>query len=191
MGSTVTNQCQLGLRLPPVFFRILLDPAWRPTVGDMAALDPSFRDTVRRVEDLDAAGFAAILEVEGGSFGGGGVAALQEAKERYLMDHVSDFFTFSTGDSWQFRDVRAGLQATIPLSVLAALRASPEDLSDIVCGAPDSSEANFDFREVFQVVMDPELQTCTELQNAFWETVDGLEPAEKRLLLLFITGVAR
>ncbi len=67
---------------------------------------------------------------------------------------------------------------------------TPRDLQIIVCGVPDTT-ADFDFRKVFRVVEDPELQQCHPLREALWATIDGLDRVQKRKLLRFITGVDR
>jgi hypothetical protein len=67
---------------------------------------------------------------------------------------------------------------------------TPRDLQIIVCGVPDTT-ADFDFRKVFRVVEDPELQQCHPLREALWAIIDGLDRVQKRKLLRFITGVDR
>mmetsp|Transcript_5850 Transcript_5850/g.7225 ORF Transcript_5850/g.7225 Transcript_5850/m.7225 type:complete len:290 (-) Transcript_5850:73-942(-) len=72
---------------------------------------------------------------------------------------------------------------------MAELRLTPSDLRIIVCGHADDGQSDFDFREVFQVVTDCELQSCSELREALWETIEGLGVHDKRELLRFVTGV--
>lgn len=103
------------------------------------------------------------------------------------------FFGFDdTGmQSWAFDEIRCGFQLAVPPTVVKSLELTPEDLQEILCGTKDDVTEDFDFRATFQVVMDPELQSCTELHDAFWDTIDGLTPLDKRRFLLFVTGVSK
>ena len=118
---------------------------------------------------------------------------------------------------WQLRALRRGFERAMPKKVRRAVRPSARDLQRVACGAPEV-RGDFRFRDVFRVVMDAELRDCRPLHDALWAVVDGeddalndlelkkiddltgeeaprrcepLTPAQRRKLLVFVTGVSR
>jgi hypothetical protein len=91
---------------------------------------------------------------------------------------------------WQAEALHLGFRLGVDHGWWARCAMSARDLQSVVCGTPDTT-ADFDFRMVFRVVEDPELQQCAPLRDALWHTIDSLDKAEKRKLLRFVTGVDR
>jgi hypothetical protein len=65
---------------------------------------------------------------------------------------------------------------------------TPNDLRTIICPV-ESHSSDVNIRRTFKVVMEEELAECPVFVDAFWNVVDGLSKAEKRLFLVFVTGV--
>ena len=95
-----------------------------------------------------------------------------------------------TSVEWQATATHRGFALGVQSKWWKQCPLSAFELQCIACGAPDTT-ADFDFRKVFRVVEDQELQQCVPLRTALWSIVDSLEKHAKRKLLRFITGVDR
>lgn len=108
--------------------------------------------------------------------------------EQYVARSCRDLMLDQVG--WQAAALHRGFQLGVRSEWWQQCRFSPRQLQMVVCGATDTT-SDFDFRKVFRVVEDPELQQCHPLREALWGTIDSLDRVQKRKLLRFITGVDR
>eukprot|EP00002_Diphylleia_rotans_P029172 TRINITY_DN5926_c0_g1_i10.p1 TRINITY_DN5926_c0_g1~~TRINITY_DN5926_c0_g1_i10.p1 ORF type:complete len:1044 (+),score=220.00 TRINITY_DN5926_c0_g1_i10:96-3227(+) len=96
---------------------------------------------------------------------------------------------------WQMAAIRFGFFSVIHPTCLIITRASPQNLREIICSNDarnfNNPDINFDIRQIFHIVMDPDFQSYKTLEAAFWDTVDSLPPREKRLFVRFVTGTDR
>jgi len=193
-GLCVVNQCQLSLPLAPLFFQCLLRgpqegrqrqaAGGRSAVEDLLRLDPAFAATVDKVQGMNAQDLRDASAASGLQLPRTG--DLDSEREAYLEAAAED--RLSAARTWQIPAVGRGFFSVVPRRLADDLQLSPEDLVEIVCGIDDGMK-DFDFRRVFRVVMDSDLEQCEPLQSTFWRVVDSLEPQRKRQLLTFITGI--
>ena len=186
LGLSVVNQCQLDLDLPAVFFRVLLArKSFAGTVHDLAGFDGELFNMLKLVKrDWSDAQIREVLEMEGVTMKTS--MPRDELVQRY-EEHVLGG-VFRDNIAWQIGAVKQGFFSICGRSHLEALSVAGTELKEITCGVGGRIE-DFDFRQVFQVVTDTELSTCSELHDTFWEVVCAMSVEEKRKLLLFITGI--
>merc|ERR1719387_447182 len=58
----------------------------------------------------------------------------------------------------------------------------------MICPA-EKPVKDIDIRQIFKVVIEDDMAECAPFVDAFWSVVDSLTLAEKRLFLVFVTGV--
>mmetsp|Transcript_7324 Transcript_7324/g.21778 ORF Transcript_7324/g.21778 Transcript_7324/m.21778 type:complete len:2162 (-) Transcript_7324:11-6496(-) len=174
----------------------------------LRALDASYDDALRGLRALDATGIQSVADMEGITLSSQDHAL--EVARKASLERCREL-------EWQLRALRRGFERAMPKKVRRAVRPSARDLQRVACGAPEV-RGDFRFRDVFRVVMDAELRDCRPLHDALWAVVDGeddalndlelkkiddltgeeaprrcepLTPAQRRKLLVFVTGVSR
>jgi len=205
LGLTVANMCHMDLAIAPLLLRLLLcaqpHTSWQPSLPDLIELDPSYVSTVDGITHMRGADFEAMLSAEYETADAVPLrmrkqagAGMQGRKQAYVEEAVVRAH-FAALSEWQLEALGKGFHTALPPPVLAEMGLTARDLSVALCGVREASgvAADFDIRDVFRVAEDAELVAPENkpLRDAFWGTVDNLAPAEKRQLLLFITGVAR
>ena len=188
MGLTVVNQCHLVFSLPSIFFKLLMDKGYVCTKDDLAGFDDSMLNNLQMVEKTwSSRQIREVCEVEGLTVSADDSKDdLYKIYERHLLRNLLD-----DNVRWQMDAIRMGFLSMVREDELQMFKITSDDLNEIVCGPKQDVDANFDFREVFQVVCDEELSSCRELHDALWEVIECFSVRQKRQLLLFITGIDR
>ncbi|KAG2446496.1 hypothetical protein HYH02_008487 [Chlamydomonas schloesseri] len=197
MGQSLLNRAPLGLPLPPVLFRGLLEGAaahgadanstaaatsgFQPTLEMLAEFDPDAANAVRNVAGLPKDQLAGMLELEGLP---GGWSA-----EQYTAHAVAQ--VLRDGVAWQAGAVAAGFFAAVDRRLLRAWQLGPQALAGLVSGMGGGA-APEDLSTLFRVALDEELvgpSAC--LVEMLWQVLAGW-PAERRLRFVeFVTGTSR
>lgn len=206
-GAALVNRCELMIRLPRIFFTLLLghgavlasagvpvgddlasQDGWRPVKPhdtDLKHFDEELHTTAVAMAELDQESLAQILETE------------ELPDTMTAADYVKHMIKTLVVDSvaWQVDAVRAGFIGCIGkpgLSALRAARVNPDDLQQMVTGHSDAARDSdvLDLRSVFHVTYDAEMAACPEMQEALWSVVDAWPASKQRKLLRFVTGLA-
>jgi len=189
MGLTVVNQTQFDLSLPTMFFQLLMDKNFDPTIEDMTGFDDTLKQQLVNAKDWDTAKYKEIVEMEGGDWDLHNDDDHEEAYQHYVKYVLHS--TLIEGTQWQMDSLRWGFFRILSKTQLDNVQLTPTDCKEIVCGISDPITANFDFREVFQIVTDSDLVNNKEFHDIFWEVIQGFTVKQKRDLLLFITGISK
>ena len=171
------------------------------------ALDASYDDALRGLRALDATGIQSVADMEGITLSSQDHAL--EVARKASLERCREL-------EWQLRALRRGFRASHAEEGARAVRPSARDLQRVACGAPEVRGISGSRR--VRVVMDAELRDCRPLHDALWAVVDGeddalndlelkkiddltgeeeprrcepLTPAQRRKLLVFVTGVSR
>ena len=219
LGAALTSRCgnALSLSLSSVLLRLLLVPVseWSSPASSslvqhlchnsvveamilLQSFDPSIASMARLVLNEDGQGlsdedYSSMLELE----------SLHDispcmTREQYVQRMVQTVVLEPV--KVQLNALRAGWRSALPQRWLAQLAITPTELHVMLGGASEGVAArtngtpsDFNWRNRFQVVEDPELlDGSPTLRTAFWATMEnGLSPTEKREVLAFITGVSR
>ncbi|PNW76093.1 hypothetical protein CHLRE_12g548100v5 [Chlamydomonas reinhardtii] len=207
MGQSLLNRAPLGLPLPPVLFRGLLEggaggaaahgahgadgatataatSGFQPTLEMLSEFDPDAANAVRNVAGLPKDQLAGMLELEGLP---GGWSA-----EQYTAHAVAQ--VLRDGVAWQAGAVAAGLFAAVDRRLLRAWQLGPQALAGLVSGVGGGADGSApeDLSTLFRVALDEELvgpSAC--LVEMLWQVLAGW-PAERRLRFVeFVTGTSR
>lgn len=178
LGTAVANRVTLDLPLAPALFRLLSDPAWRPTLEEALAHDPDLGTSVAAIRAMSRADYSDFLSGEG--------QALSTSKDVYLAGLALE--TLRDGVAWQIQALREGLHSVVDRQTLRSLLVCPQTLLETALSAPDNVERDFVLREHFRVFMDEDFDDKKLFAQAFWEVVDGLDVRAKRGFLRFVTG---
>jgi len=103
------------------------------------------------------------------------------SREDYVTEQVKSILS-PQGMS----EVQTGFWSLVSKQLLQGVSAS--DLRQIICPI-ESQIRNIDIRCIFRVTIEDEMAECVPFVGAFWSVVDSLSLDEKRLFLLFVTGV--
>jgi len=182
LGLTVSNQCVLDLRLPDLFFKAILNPDYRPSLEEVKLFNQSLYNSMIQISKLDRESFVSLLDGED--------LPRSTSKQEYIRNSLYE--TIIGTYKWQFSEIQDGLLKILSRSSLGELNLSASDLNIMACGIPDSSDADFDFRSIFQIVMDSDIEVGSPpLAETLWEVIDACTPSQKRKVLVFITGVSK
>ncbi|KAG2433893.1 hypothetical protein HXX76_008246 [Chlamydomonas incerta] len=205
MGQSLLNRAPLGLPLPAVLFRGLLEggtshgahgadatsaasaaatSGFQPTLEMLSEFDPDAANAVRNVAALPKDQLAGMLELEGLP---GGWSA-----EQYTAHAVAQ--VLRDGVAWQAGAVAAGFFAAVDRRLLRSWQLGPQALAGLVSGVSGGADggAPEDLSTLFRVALDEELvgpSAC--LVEMLWAVLAGW-PAERRLRFVeFVTGTSR
>ncbi|GFR47973.1 hypothetical protein Agub_g9797 [Astrephomene gubernaculifera] len=213
MGQCILNRAPLGLLLPPVLFRALIEGhssahgaqhgseggagangggpggGFQPTLDMLAEFDPDAAAAVRNVAALPADQLRGMLELEGlpGDW----------SAERYTQHAVSQ--VLRDGVAWQSKAVAAGLFAAVDRRLLRAWQLGPAALAALVAGGSGGGgggaaggEVPTDLSKLFRVALDEELSgSSAVLVEMLWEVLAGWPAERRRRFVEFVTGTAR
>jgi len=178
LALAVANHCKLSFTLPQLFFRLLLRPPQDgeapATLEQILSLDSSLHASLKKCLKMNNAKFKALKAVEG--------HPEELTREEYVQEQVTSLmapdamrevrtgFWGIAGDFYNWRDVL------------------PSDLRQITCPTYSASE-ELNIRRIFEVVIEEDMAEDPAFVAAFWAVVDTLTKEEKRLFLVFVTGV--
>eukprot|EP00750_Incisomonas_marina_P005033 INCI13584.1.p1 GENE.INCI13584.1~~INCI13584.1.p1 ORF type:complete len:817 (-),score=177.06 INCI13584.1:28-2478(-) len=191
VAAALADRCKLDTVLSEHIFAQLLT-----TTTKSAPLEAVYCPTSHDLEHFDAGAAKHVVSAFGAS-----PAHLRDlieeadwegevitTAEQYVTRSCRELMLDQVG--WQAAALHRGFQLGVRSEWWQQCPLSPRQLQMVVCGATDTT-SDFDFRKVFRVVEDPELQQCHPLREALWHTIDSLDRVQKRKLLRFITGVDR
>ena len=184
IAAALADRCKLDTILSePIFSQLMLGSLndYHPTVRDVTNFDADMGRNVCKIQKMSKGQVKELIESEE-------LEDVVSTAEEYIAHTCRSLLLDSVG--WQAAALHKGFQLGVVPSWWTKCRLTPRNLQKVVCGTADVT-ADFDFRKVFRVVEDPELQQCVPLRSALWATIDGLDRVKKRKLLQFITGVDR
>lgn len=182
LASAIVHTCPMNLRVHPLVFTMLLHRDYNVSLEDVRALDPSLGTSFDRIKAMPAQDLASLLELEG--------ANPTMSADEYISSVLESTYGSKSSLAWQLKALRLGFNAVIPLDSVLRLAITSTDLAEIICGSESTTaDTDFNIRHVFRVAADVDFTACTPLQREFWSIADGFEPAIKRKLVKFITGV--
>lgn len=176
IALAITNHCKLSFSLPLIFFRLLLRPSFVPELADLASFDESLMASMRKCLTMKDAQFHELLKAEG--------LSAHTSRKEYVDTQVAEVLAPRA-----MAEVRKGFWNLVDKAPDEIQGVSAADLRQMVCPSEAAKGTNQDFRKVFQVVMEEEMATNPVFTKAFWSVVDSFSPEEKRLFLLFFTGL--
>jgi hypothetical protein len=183
IAAAIADCCKLDIVFSRVIFEHLLQPnlkTYRPNLHDLARFDQNIAMHVASAYKVSQADLEEMIE-DGDFVRVKTADEYVKASARQVMVDIVQ---------WQAEAMHAGFHLGVDSTWWPRCSMTAGDLQSLVCGTPDTT-SDFNFREVFRVVEDPELQQCDPLRNALWATIDKLDRFQKRKLLRFITGVDR
>merc|ERR1712232_195605 len=173
LALALVNRCKIAYALPLLFFRTLLAEDYEPTLTEMKEFDSALHSTLSKCLTMKPADFTA-LKLRGG------YPDSMTSKE-YVAEQIKDLLTPKA-----IGEVRSGFWSMVPAKEhMQGVTAA--DLHQILC--PLELDKELDFRKIFKVVMDDEMSECKPFVNGFWSVIDNLSAEEKKLFLVFVTGV--
>ncbi|KAK3277561.1 hypothetical protein CYMTET_14440 [Cymbomonas tetramitiformis] len=180
IGQAINNRCTLGIGLPEVLFRKLLEgPNFCPTMQMLQDFDPESAKSLDNIRGLSEREFHGLLEMEG---------CQGLSRKEYINKSIADLL--SDGVQWQMEALEEGFVACVERQLFRTWAVTPRCLMDMVCGT--DQEESFNIREVFRIALDEELSTTSsELADSLWRVLDFWPIDMKRKFVQFVTGSDR
>jgi len=173
LALAVANNCKISFDLPVMFFRVLLHRGALLMLSDLQGFDDALHSSLRKILKMKQAQFSGLKEVE--------AMPVDMSREDYIAEQVRSILSPEG-----MREVQGGFWSLASKDVLQGVSAS--DLRQIVCPVQTQSQ-HIDIRRIFRVTIEDEMAECVPFVDAFWSVVESLSVEEKRLFLLFVTGV--
>ncbi|KAG2486509.1 hypothetical protein HYH03_014811 [Edaphochlamys debaryana] len=198
LGQCLLNRAPLGVSLPAVLFRGLLEGhgapsghggadsggagGFQPTLETLADFDPDAAAGIRNVASLPPDQLSAMLELEG--------LPQDWSAERYTQHAVAE--VLRDGVAWQSAAVAAGFFAAVDRRLLRAWQLGPAALSVLVAGGAGSSEPPEDLSTLFRISLDEELVGASApLVALLWQVLAAWSPERRLRFVEFVTGTSR
>jgi len=173
LALAVANNCKISFDLPVMFFRVLLHRGAPLVLSDLQGFDDALHSSLRKILKMKQAQFAGLKEME--------AMPVDMSREDYVAEQVKSILS-PEGMS----EVQRGFWSLISKDWLQGVSAN--DLRQIICPI-EAQIRHIDIRRIFRVTIEDEMAECIPFVDAFWSVVDSFSLDEKRLFLLFVTGV--
>jgi len=173
MSLALANHCKLGFVLPTVFFRLLLRRQVSFSLEDLKGFDDALHASMRKCLKMKPGHFQDLKEVEG--------LSAELTREDYVQRQVLQTLSPVAMD-----EIRDGFESLIPPDVLCNL--TPGELRQMLCPT-DATAKSINIRHIFEVILEDEMAECPAFVEAFWSVLERFSVEEKRLFLMFVTGV--
>lgn len=170
----MANRCKISFTLPALFFKLLLYRKYETSMGDLQGFDNALLASCRKCLKMGSAQFKSLKEVEG--------HPASMTQEEYVVEQVRTLLR-----PQGMLAIQDGFWSLATEKMLCGM--TPNDLRTIICPIEKNHSADVNIRQTFKVVMEEELEENKVFVDALWKVVDGLSKAEKRLFLVFVTGV--
>lgn len=181
LAQAICNRTCIDARFPEVLFSKLIEGVrFEPSLETLRQFDPDVASGLDKLKHLSPQELSGLFELDG--------FAPNTTVGEYVSQQVHQILVSSV--EWQTESLLLGWNLGIDVVEIAQHAITASDLQTIVCGVA-AHQLTASLRDVFRVVMDPELSECSALVEALWSVFDGFDAAQKSQLMLFITGSAR
>lgn len=173
LALAVVNRCKIAFALPLLFFHLLINCESPVSLSDLQGFDPVLHASLKKCLKMSQANFNSLKEVEG--------ISPETTREEYVAEQVKSVLIPQA-----MEEMRRAFWCLLDKATLKGV--GPAELRQMVCPVEDVTE-DINIRKIFRVVMEDEMSECSLFAETFWSVVDGLTLAEKKLFLLFVTGL--
>ncbi|GIL74172.1 hypothetical protein Vretimale_4802 [Volvox reticuliferus] len=193
LGQSLLNRAPVGLPLPPVLFRALLEgtgtdcgsggSGFVPTMEMLAEFDPDAATGINNVAALPSDQLRGMLELEGLPADWSAEKYAQYAVTRILRDEVA----------WQSEALASGFFAAVDRRLLRLWQIGPTALAVLAAGSCATvSEPPSDLSSMFRLVLDDELSgNSAVLMELLWAVMAEWPPERRLRFVEFVTGTSR
>ncbi|EFJ42551.1 hypothetical protein VOLCADRAFT_107185 [Volvox carteri f. nagariensis] len=197
LGQSLLNRAPLGLPLPAVLFRAVLEGhgtdcgsgggGFLPSLDMLSEFDPDAAAGVRNVASLPADQLRSMLELEGLPLDWSAELYTQHAVRRILRDDVA----------WQSEALASGFFAAVDRKLLRAWQLRPAALAVLVAGGTAAGggaggEPPADLSSLFRLALDDELSgNSAVLVDLLWAVLAEWSPERRLRFVEFVTGTSR
>ncbi|GLC34838.1 hypothetical protein PLESTM_000245500 [Pleodorina starrii] len=192
LGQSLLNRAPLGLPLPPVLFRALLETngtdcgsgggGFQPSLDTLAEFDPDAAAGVRNVASLPPGQLRDMLELEG--------LPTEWTAERYTAHAVRRILREDV--AWQSESLGRGFFAAVDRRLLRAWQMGPAALAALAAGGGAGGEPPADLSSLFRLALDDELSGHSGvLVELLWAVLAEWPGERRRRFVEFVTGTSR
>ena len=179
LGCSFTSKCPLGISMPELFFKYLLDDHYRPTLEDVQSFNEEIYNAMVSIQKMDDGKYLEVLQAD----------FYEDNMKRDEYIKVSLEERLYQPIQWQLKMLGEGFKSVINSDMLTTTGATPFDFHKITLGGEGSINKNFQIRDIFKIATDSEMEDWPMLEEVFWNVIENFNLKQKRNFIKFVTGV--